>query len=564
MSFIRRLTRTPNQRISALEANNSKLMGKLTALRLAVLPPLEKRVAYFALLHHVQRFQRALEDLPKRIVAESKGVSKLTDAEEKRIANTKEQLQITKQKLEESFKEQCPALPEQKKYPSTIMVAGAGGIGYFAAVKLKRLEKKHQSNVVLVSDKYADLPTRSGLVNQAAVLKYCEGLGLSTDEKHLFELMRFVALRGHPRLSIKHMDMIGRCVYQAIGGEIKNGKINLHDIKQEKKAELPSVTVVSEHDKEKKTIVTDVRCVVNAMGVNADYPEGVTRKPLVTNPILRTQCMQLNLRVSTALAEKLVKLRDHYKKVDRKSCIVTMKGHAKPGGQHNLQLYPLLTEQESKVLDNVVAKYADFYRRPELSESQQEETRLLLKTLLFIDFLEIRAGSELTLKDLAEISLRDQIKLGKHLCSAFEIPQPTAPIMEVCSIPKTNAVTTWVGAAALPPILNGVFMQYALYHANAVIDEIVKNEFKPDTLTNSYPVTNAFMEWLKLVRKHADAEKKHGDMAVDMSEYFNKRMQVGEARGMGNIFELLNVKKAEVKDDAPVEQPEGLVRRKSM
>lgn len=106
-------------------------------------------------------------------------------------------------------------------------------------------------------------------------------------------------------------------------------------------------------------------------------------------------------------------------------------------------------------------------------------------------------------------------------------------------------------------------MQHALEHADAVINVMVKNKFKLDTLTNSYPITNAFMTWLKLVREYARAEKIHGDIAADMLEHFNKRMRVGETLASGSIFDLLNVKKAEMKDHVPLEQSEGLLRKKS-
>jgi len=528
------MTRTPEGRIDAVHGDLLALHALMMRDDIQALPTLEKRVAHFALLENAKRIERKIADFSEGKISnqEQKHLedSKLTQDEQVELNDMKAMLAGINRYLQNSLSLIPPVLTpiDEKKDVPTIMVAGAGPIGYFSAIDLLYKEEKHQAHVVLIADKYAEFPNKGGVVEPKSFQHYYEALGLSKQFQN--QLIECISLRRQQIPSLKHIDMFGRAVYQALGGRIINGIFEWDKIKSVSDSSYPTAEVTPLDAEDKKTEIQRVCCVIAAMGDKSKYP-GVERKELAIKEkqkIMRTQSIQLNVSMSPELAEKLTTL--NKKNMSGHKFYASRMNTDKNTNTQKVQIHSMMTVQESKVLDELVAQQLPQYLASDLNEKQQADIKLVLKTFFYIEFLSAQSGINIKNRTPLDVMLRDQIKLGKRLCRAFEIPQPSAPPQSVEKIPGTNAVATWVGGAALPPIINGKFISYGVDHAAAVINHLLETNFTAGKLDKTL-AGEAYQTWLEEVNKFIEKEQKNGkDMSKAMKSYFAKYYKVTDVK----------------------------------
>lgn len=624
----KQLDRTIDDRLSAIRRDINALeilVGKIDEQKFE---DLEQRVALFILNGHAERIHRALVDLSQKSDWNVKSTSEDKDILEKISTQLIETSERIKKKLPEN---------ESKEGESAVVVAGAGPIGYYSAISLLKHSDKHDCNIVLVADKYANFPTRGGTINPWVLGDYAISLGLGNhlkvdiNAKHLYlqKLLDYVTLREQGDYSIKHLDMLGHATYLALGGKIISGTIDWNKIQQDhhKNDGFATVNIMPDNKKEDDcTQIQEVRCIVNAMGANAAYPNNIKRKELQSDEdkqVSRNHCAQVNVSLSPPLFEKLIQLRDcNYSKGDLSFVpffmhgyflrpynempsepqkgivyvkdwnknneieytvktpsgkivtdkiskdkfnivgglpdifsfqftsailkITSEKGHTNYGkkdknGNYKVQLFYNLTKNESDLLDKLVEDRFKISSDRGLDDIQKTELRVTLKMQLFLEFLSDKANFSWVIDDSNVMILRDKIKMGKQLCREFKIPNPSAPPQEIVEISGTKTIATWVGAAALPTIINGRFVPTGVKHAEAVIDHLIANNFKMSKLDQS-PAMKIYQAWIKEVETFIDYENKNSkDISGEMSNYFNKVVNLANKSESPTPAESLSV-----------------------
>lgn len=529
---LKRIVKTTSSRIDAVMRDIHALSELFPTVRKCNFNEYEMHIAHFAMLEHVKRIERKIKDLIKRNNLDEKkdAATELAGEAGKTIAKAREQLTALSEHINSflAIKSAADAKADAKK----IMVTGAGPVGYRAAIEFLKRHSEHECDVVLVSDKYADVPMLNGRANDKAFLRYFTSLGL--ENRALFN---FIFLRPQGFVSIKHMAMLGRAAYLALGGKIHHGTIDWNEIKADDDS-FPTVMVTSQSADAKKTPVTNVRCVLNVMGANASYPQDIERKDLEVDEakkLLRTDCAQVNLNVSQQFMTNLRKLNNYYE-AKKNNMLLIVEGKKDKRHLIKTQIYPLLTEKESKKLDHAVEKIFPEILQQEQNEEQRKEYKIVLKTLLFIEFLGDKA--QVNVKAESPVFLRDQIKLGKHLYSKFKVHQPWAPPQKIVQLPGTKAVATWCGAAALPMIVSGDFIAHAVEHAKAVIDCLIKNKFTPEDLSKT-PAGGKYQAWINYVNKFIEREHANDpDLSENMQKFLFDKYGVVEAKEDEKSVEL--------------------------
>jgi hypothetical protein len=174
-----------------------------------------------------------------------------------------------------------------------------------------------------------------------------------------------------------------------------------------------------------------------------------------------------------------------------------------------LQLFLFLTKAESGVLEQILEPY-------QLSNNQKN----LLKFKLYVDFL--RESTGLPRLQWSDLRLRDQIKQGKPACTEFKLSQGTARPQTIHQMRGTETTTAFIGAASMPPSLNGTFTSDCADQANRAIFQLVRNEFRPAVYT---PTVKMIME--KAVNKFIKSTKilnSEEDHSQKMKAYFSRRL----------------------------------------
>lgn len=610
--IVTRISRSMTERIKAINKNIEALEALFNDLPNQGFANLEKNVASFALFNHANRIQRSIDDFEKQ--------NKLTTIETMQLNEIKKRLAT----ISNNIKINLPKVNDQKA-DTTIMIAGAGPVGYFSAVSLLDKQNQHHSNIVLVADKYARFPNRAGSLNSWVVVDYAIALGLG-DEKdenrrsYIQRLISYITLRKQGDYGIKHIDMLGRATYQAKGGKFVSGTIDWSTITKMNNLDSASVPVSSDIKSHNNTTVPNVRCIINAMGANASYPKGIKREELSTEDnkqILRTNCAQVNVSVSPSLYSKLIELRNYYydqnnycfvphffhgyeladlpKPADRdknfpKEEIIYVEGLSKPPiknpvhyivksptgkiiegtidqsefkhgempkgyyqllssillvtserkqthlgkvdkhGNLKVQLFPNLTTKENDILNSLADNHPGLKK---MNGKEKVEAKIILKLQLFLEFLGKKAKIPCDIIDLNEMVLRDQIKQGKDLCREFKIYKASAPPQEIIELPETRTVATWVGAAALPTILNGQFVWRGVTHAESVIKHLVDHDFKTGKLDDNTQPGILYKKWIEDVNSFINNERSNSkDMSDEMKEYFSKKLGAEHKSGV--------------------------------
>lgn len=475
------IKRTPAERIQAIAKNVDHLRSRLIELLSAQMPQLDMHVAHYALRNHVKHIAKSISILR---TPEQKSETTLTREHEndlrkleRVLAKINEQIKVSQQEL--PVLEQKKAGDTQKDKP-TIMVAGGGPVGFYSAAYLMRHRKEHGANVVLVADKHGSLPIRGGTVDDEAFRKYYLLIGLS--KLHQAQLMKFVFLRPAAQFALKHLEMLGKAVFQALGGGILYGEFEYKDMQPVAGKKLPEASV--KHLSGEVVKIPHVKCVINAMGDSAKYPAEIKREHVTNAGVLRrTQGAQINFSCSRSFYDKLEQLHNALTKKQEYGAVYIFP-LAFSELSIKMQLFPMLTAKESLVLSERSLQRLPQYISPDMTASQKEEVHLVLKTLLLVEFLGHQEKINLKLGDEDKISIRDSIK-KPTLCRAFQLRQPDAPPRQVVTIPGTAAVTTWVGGAAMPFLLTGNFVEYGVKHARALLEHLIKNNFAAGDLTHS-------------------------------------------------------------------------------
>ena len=468
-SLVPTVVRTNRERIRAIKANLNLLNQHIRSIDESF-SNLEKRIACFALLAHCARALRAMDDLVKKEVKEDKQTAIVIALEHSRKKVERFRMHLTRE-LEGTTVDRPQ--PSDEDGP-TAVIAGFGPTGAATAVAFLK-HKEFKGRVVVISDKYAEFPTRSGNLGLFAMSMYLDTLGISYSSYEKLKI--FFTVRNHVQPSIKHLDIAGRAIYLAYGGKIVQGRVNSYDqmslSKDEKHLDL---TLNTEEDTIGKTIF-NLSCMIMTTGYKAFYPDGMKREQLSSAPCRkRIKHTQVNVLISSALLlDKLRRLMNRvslvgfYSNTTRTQSIFFTK----------VQLFLFLTTEENSVLEAVVSQY-------HLSAEQ----KALLKLKLYVDYL--NKGP----LDWSGLMLRDQIKSGKRLCSEYEGAQLTAPDQKIVALsaPKTSTeddgeadfksttktVTTWAGASAMPSILvNGLFAQQAAIQGIEVANQLVETNFAP-------------------------------------------------------------------------------------
>lgn len=522
------MTRTKSEQISALQ----KVIGDIDKLLPKMDPSFtnfEKRVAHLALLEHVKRVEHAIENM---LEPEQKS-PEASFAPQKALQHLNENLKLVKEKINNSLiKIPKPDAIEAKTSQPSILIAGAGPIGLFAGMYLL-LQQKHQLPVKIIADHHALLPVKNGSIDENAIYYCLNLLGLMTrnnqpEQRHIRQqLLTFITLRRQPFYSLKHMDLLSTVCYLALGGDIVNGTFDWKDIQKIEGTPFPSVSITPLQKGGKKIEITAVRCVIHAMGIGNNYPPQITRQPVVlddkSEQIMRTHGIQINITVPFQYAVKLSKLDDCLLKQTNQTCKM-FQLLDKTKINTKIQIYLFLTENENELLNNVLdQQFSEFLNQHR--DDREKDIRLILKTLLYIDFLSTKVGIDLKIEESIDIIIRDQIKKGKPLCSEFKLPQPTIPPQEVFSLAGTDGVTTWIGAAALPPVINGLFMPYAVKHTTDVLKGLIINGFKPGKLdVICKEAVNTYQAWIERVFKSIKTlNQQHQELSEALEKHFSNK-----------------------------------------
>ncbi len=430
----------------------------------------EKRIAYYALLAHCARVLRAIDDLVKKEVREDKRVA-LT----MKVWTLRWQVEAFKVYLTTTVERIIAKRPQpsgENRLP--VAIAGGGPAGSATGVAFLGHEE-FKGRVVVVSDKYAEFPTRSGSLADNAMEEYLSVLGISASSYQKLQI--FFTVREHISLSIKHLDIAGRAIYLADGGEIIQGRVDSYDqLSLSKDKQHLDLTLNIEGGARGKTIF-NLSCMIITTGYKAFYPHGIKREQLPSAPRQeRIKNVQVNVLVSASLMDNLKKLMNKFSFIGFNLNEKQIEGQ--PPFFIKVQFFLFLTVKENGVLEDVVSQY-----------SLSAEQKILLKLKLYVDFLNKGA------LNWSELMLRDQIKSGKHLCYEYEGPQATAPDQKIVALSAhtatfardsgqtdfkstTKTVMAWAGAAAMPPsMIYGLFAGRAATQGMEIANQLVETNF---------------------------------------------------------------------------------------
>ena len=511
--------RTNAERIQAIR-HNFNLLNKLVESIDETYLDFEKSIAYHASAFQCVRTVKAMDDLVRRETREGERVVIVTKLEPLR----KEVEEFNKGLIEhiKSVTVDRPQLPGKNCY--NVVIVGAGPAGWAAAVAFLRHEGFTEDRVVVVSDKYAEFPTRSGALNPLAMQDYVCKLGVTLDSYNKLKL--FFTVRAHLMPSIKHVDIAGRAIYSALGGRIVRGRFDSYD-----QLSLPvgkkyaSLTLkADEKEGAPVTTLSNLSCILITMGFNALFPNGIKREPVPLVPLKeRVKSVQSNVLIPTLLWPALHRLRGGSfqwfnlgeEKTVQKSSVSFMKA----------QLFLLLTIKENSVLEEVLSQY-------NFAGEEGQQQRILLKLKLYLDCLNKHLyGSTLNWSGLR---LRDPIKLGKSACYEFEGTQATAPARKIVTLfapqttgkqpIETKTVATWAGAAAMPFLLNGSFTERAATQAIEVVDYLIKYEFTPREFETGPDTT--FNQVTQQVIEHTEWENCCPDQSKHLNTFLSPLIRV--------------------------------------
>ncbi len=500
-SLVRRKSRTGTERVQAIRVN-LELLNKLAQSIGPDFSNLERRIAYYALLFHDARTLRAINDLETR---ENKQAA---------IVEALEPLRQEVDTLSISLTAELKKTTVGRRDGLPVVIFGVGPAGFCAAVTFLN-DEEFKGRVIIISDKYAEFPTRSGVLDSSATQAYAQALGISGASYEKLEI--FFTIRQHLELSIKHVDIAGRAIYLALGGEIVQGRVDSYDqMSLPQGKQYLSLTLNAEEGSQEKIIIPNVSCVFNTAGFNTFYPGEIKRQQLSKVPpkeriksikadVLIPAKFFLQLR-PLALAGFSFFLIPILKEEIFSDSIFLVK----------TQFFLFLTTKENDVLERVVSRY-----------NLSPEQRILLKLKLYIDYLHSVQGGAGAALDWSGLVLRDHIKLGKQFCCEFDGSEGTAPPQKIVTLfwrsQASKTVATWAGASAMPPVLNGKFIQYAAVQAKKIVDQLVETKFAPGE--HAEGARAHFDGVIQKVSKRIAGENREVDTSADLTIFLKRRME---------------------------------------
>lgn len=449
------------EKLQSVQTNYERLLAHLEGLGQEA--PEVQRIAVYILLNHCQRICLAWQALPK--TADGEYIEART-----RLFRD---LELTAYRIRTIIRTQQPEIftsalctPKLDPEKPILLVVGAGPSGCFTATRAKR-DYGNEYEVVMVADEYAQYPTRNGYVSTSLVAFFICGYDLP--EEHAKPLCKYVEFRPQIEVSIKHYDMAGLAIAQSRGVTVVAGKFDGSSAYRSPDAttdmELATVKIGDMQ-------LHNVRHIIRASGFNTQYPNNIQRVPCseALAPV-RSHVLQLN--VCSDDKEQFMQLAKQMDPPEEGVLMVALTNikKTKAGGvKLKAQLYAFLTEAENAVLERALES------APPLDPMQSIMFKFQTITKCFLPNL-----------DLNQLRLPNYLKPGKRPCHEFKVGIASAPNLLSSMVKGTITTETWVGAAALPPSLDGAFVVARCFpHAEHVLEGTVRQKLHSRSWQEAY------------------------------------------------------------------------------
>lgn len=438
-----------------------------------------KLIAAYALFNYVDRLRKAWNALPTNDSERQYNEQKTLLLRELGIAGYQICSMIYSIKVAPNKQDASRAAPSKP----VLLVAGGGPVGWFLAAQAQ-LKYSDRYRIVLSIDHHGEYPTRGGFI-MSVLGPYASMLRLTQEQ--ITQLLPYINFRPQQEESIKHVDMVGRAICQAYGVEIIAGKFSYQSLNMDEEsgsARLLETTIG-------QVKLNRIQFIFNTMGFNAEYPAGVARTTLADSTApLRHIAVQCQI------------------KVKRDSNLIGLLGEANQNGAplagrqmrcadathdyEKVQIYGFFTPAEMATLNAHLVAHGR-----QLDKNQQAWFKVQMLIECFVT-------NDMPWEDCR---FRQVLKPGKALTAQYQTSQPSAPNCQLVRLGNSNTLTTWAGAAALPVVTDGQFIQRGCAHAEWLLHSIVGNQFQ------------AREAWLSEHRQHLLESQRIADQEI--AKYLN-------------------------------------------